>query len=228
MMSSLFKLIDPRSENSLSLKLRRKRFQLVQDLILPLPMPLKIIDVGGEQIFWELMGVSKDKSFNVLIVNVVKEITHGSNFKSAIGDARDLREYRDGQFDLVFSNSVIEHLGTLSDQKKMAGEVQRIGKNYILQTPNRYFPIEPHHLFPFFNFLPLRLKVFLLSNFRITFSQKKLTKTESLKIAQEIRLLSLKEIKTLFPSARIYKERIFGLTKSFIVTSLEIKDDNSQ
>lgn len=82
------------------------------------------------------------------------------NISSVSGDATDLREYEDKSFNLVFSNSVIEHVGDFTAQRKMAKEMMRVGKHCYLQTPNRYFPLEPHFLFPCFQFLPIRLRAF--------------------------------------------------------------------
>ena len=43
------------------------------------------------------------------------------------------------------------------------------------------------------------------------------SKNEIYNMVKEIRLLSYKELKLLFPDCQIYKERFFGFTKSFIV-----------
>jgi hypothetical protein len=59
-------------------------------------------------------------------------------------------QYRDKEFDIAFSNSVIEHVGNDLRIRQMADEVRRVGRNY-LQTPNYYFPLEPHFFFPFFH-----------------------------------------------------------------------------
>lgn len=67
------------------------------------------------------------------------------------GDATNLSQYSDKSFDIVFSNSVIEHLYTKENQISMAKEVNRVGKNYFIQTPNYWFPIEPHWVFPSFS-----------------------------------------------------------------------------
>lgn len=75
--------------------------------------------------------------------------------------------FRNEEFDVVFSNSVIEHLGEYPQQRRMADEVRRAGKRYFLQTPNRYFPLEPHFFFPFFQFLPVSVRVWLLSRFHL-------------------------------------------------------------
>ena len=58
-------------------------------------------------------------------------------------DGRDL-PFKSKSFDLVFSNAVIEHVGTENDQKKFILEHDRVGKSWILTTPNRLFPIESH------------------------------------------------------------------------------------
>ena len=51
-------------------------------------------------------------------------------------------------FDLVLSNAVIEHVGTEVLQRIFVSEHVRVGKNWIITTPNRLFPIEAHtHIF---------------------------------------------------------------------------------
>jgi ubiquinone/menaquinone biosynthesis C-methylase UbiE len=73
-----------------------------------------------------------------------------SNFTAFVGDGRSMPQFEDHQFDIVFSNSTIEHVGSIDDQRAMAREIVRVGRKYYVQTPNRYFPIEPHFVFPFF------------------------------------------------------------------------------
>ena len=52
--------------------------------------------------------------------------------------------FQDQEFDLVFSNAVIEHVGNQSNQLQFINEHSRVGKNWMLTTPNRLFPIESH------------------------------------------------------------------------------------
>lgn len=96
----------------------------------------------------------------------------------------------------------------------MAAEVQRVGKNYYIQTPNYWFPIEPHFVFPFFQFLPKSVRIHLLMNFNLGNFRKFEYKNQAANIVDEIKLLSSKELKLLFPSSKLYREKIFGLTKS--------------
>jgi len=212
--SSTHKLLE--AQAAFARKMRKKRIALFESLISSLTRPLHILDVGGTQGFWELMGRIKDDA-NITIFNVSPIEVSYPTLISKVGDARDMREFKDKEFQIVFSNSVIEHVGTYAQQRQMAEEVQRVGERYYVQTPNRFFPIEPHFLFPFFQFLPLSLRVLLVTHFNLGWRRNIPDKQEALQAVKEIRLLTEKELKNLFPGANIYKEKLLGLTKSFIV-----------
>src|SRR3989338_3623894 len=194
---------------------RLKRFALFRILAQKLPRPVRILDVGGTQVFWQTMQFHTEPGVHITILNQTPvKVTHQS-FDSDTGDARDLSRFKDESFDIVFSNSVIEHVGSFEDQKRMADEVRRVGRHYFIQTPNRYFPIEPHFVFPFFQFLPLTVRIRLVRRWRLGWHPRFTDDDEAREAVSSIRLLTLKEMKTLFPGARIYKERFWGLTKSF-------------
>jgi hypothetical protein len=107
---------------------------------------------------------------------------------------------------------VIEHVGSLESQRRFAREFVRTGRRFFLQTPNRWFPIEPHYVFPFFQFLPATVQRWLHTNFDIgTFK-----KTDPF---GQIRLMTKRELRELFPHARIVPERIGPLVKSWYVVS---------
>ena len=152
----------------------------------------------------------------ITILNLMLQESKYNFIKTTVGDGRDLSRFKEKEFDIVFSNSVIEHLKTYKDQERMAKEVRRVGERYFVQTPNYYFPIEPHFLFPFFQFLLISFRVFLLSHFDLGWYKKAVSHEQAVETANEIRLLKLREFKSLFPDADIYKEKLFGLTKSFI------------
>ena len=198
---------------SIQTRIRKKRFAFFQSLISSLPRPLNVLDVGGTQEFWEKVGFIKP-DVSILLYNLTQAETPYSQMKSMAGDARNMHEFKDKEFDVVFSNSVIEHVGTYQQQRQMAEEVQRVSKRYCVQTPNRYFPIEPHVLLPFFQFYPFGLKVFILSHFKTPWGWKIETKEEAIEYVNEIRLLTEKELRILFPGAKIYKERFLGFCKS--------------
>lgn len=184
-------------------------------LIQNLPRPLKILDVGGTQDYWSGMGLNDD-GIHITLLNLSHQKTTSANFTSVVGDATNLKEFSDNSFDIVFSNSVIEHLFTKDNQKKMASEVCRVGKYHFIQTPNYYFPLEPHFLFPFFQFLPVGIRVFLIKNFNLGHVAKKPTWQKAKEQINEIQLLTKKEMKVLFSSSTIWEEKIAGLTKSLV------------
>ena len=196
---------------SIATNFRRERFAFFESLIASLPRPLHILDVGGTQVFWETMGFIQD-DIHFTILNTEPIEATFPNVTNIVGDARDMRELKDKQFEVVFSNAVIEHVGNFQQQRQMAEEVQRVGKRYIVQTPNRYFPIEPHVLIPFFQFFPLKLKVFTA-----THSPNWGWKASHIEELSTIRLMSEKELRSVFPGAHIFKEDFLGLTKSFIL-----------
>jgi len=130
------------------------------------------------------------------------------------GDGRKL-QYQDAQFDIAYSNSVIEHVGSFEDQRNFAEEIRRVGKGVYVQTPNFWFPIEPHFIAFFIHWLPLRLRKVLIPLFSYRGWFHKGDPSNMQKTIDEVRLLTFREMKILFPDCEIYREKILGLTKSF-------------
>ena len=62
--------------------------------------------------------------------------------------------FRDGQFDLVFSNAVVEHAGGKERQRAFISEICRVGQRVFVATPNRWFPVEHHTGVPLLHYLP--------------------------------------------------------------------------
>jgi len=209
------KLADNRDQGSLAAQFRRKRFAFFQSLLSSLERPVRILDIGGTESYWQIMELSSDDQVFITLVNLEQENVTLPNVSSIAGDARKI-EAEDSNFDIVFSNSVIEHVGTYQDQLQMAQEVCRVGKRYFIQTPNKYFPLEPHFLFPLFQFLPLKIRVLLLQNFNLGWFAKTPDAVKARGIVESIRLLSKREFVALFSKAAIYEEKVFGLTKSFV------------
>ncbi|WP_299455631.1 class I SAM-dependent methyltransferase [uncultured Microscilla sp.] len=212
-MQKIDKLANYANPKSLGNKFREKRFNFFKSKIKNLPKPMKILDVGGTQLFWVNRGFHNNPNYHITLLNLHKEPSDYSNIQSIVGDATNLSDYEDNHFDLVFSNSVIEHLFTYQNQEKMAAEVQRVGHYHYIQTPNYYFFIEPHYLLPFFQFLPRSLQLFILTKTRLSRGIK-YTKEAANAYLDEIQLLSKKQYKRLFPESLFYKEKFLGMTKS--------------
>lgn len=208
-------LRDPESDRSLAKVMRERRFAFFKSLVDPLPKPLQILDVGGTQDFWENMDYVDPAVASITVVNLKAPESRHANVTTMDGNACDMPEFKDAQFDVVFSNSVIEHVGGIENQRAMAREIQRVGKRYFVQTPNLYFPIEPHYMFPYFQFMPVRVKTWLLMNFALSWAGKIGDRERAVEHANSVKLLDGKQFAAMFPGAEIYKERVAGLTKSF-------------
>ncbi|NJR50883.1 MAG: class I SAM-dependent methyltransferase [Leptolyngbyaceae cyanobacterium CSU_1_3] len=217
------KLADDKLSNSLASKLRKRRFLLFRSLFSTVKMPLKIVDIGGRKTIWEREGFCDyaPEEVEILVTNIeacdLEEGQPHSNIKTMVADATDMNQFGDEAFDIVYSNSVIEHLSTYENQSRMADEVQRLGKRYFLQTPNRNFPIEPHFLFPFFQFLPFDLRVWMLTHFPVGWCPKIADRQAAIDLLKTFRLMTKQELLILFPNATLYEEKFLGLTKSFVV-----------
>lgn len=195
-------------------RFRNKRFEFLRRKLDTLPKPVRILDIGGLESFWTNRGYGNNPDFQITLLNLEKHPTSGSFINSLAGDATNLFGIGDKEFDVAFSNSVIEHLYTLDNQRQMALEVQRVGKHHFVQTPNKYFPVEPHYLLPFFDWLPASWKYTILTKTKLS-RLKKWNHQDAKQYVDEIRLISFREFKRLFPQSQMYKEKIMGLTKSF-------------
>ena len=99
----------------------------------------------------------------------------------------------------------------------MADEIRRVGHAYYVQTPYRYFPIEPHFLFPFFAQLPLQIRAELIRRVALGRPRRRIRdRSEATQLAASVALLRMKELRELFPEATISTERFAGLVKSLI------------
>lgn len=209
-------IVDHRDETSLSAAFRRKRFQLFLELIEIFPRPVSILDVGGEPRFWEVMGLAGHPDYHIVLFNQTFFAVNQPNLRSVVGDAADLGQFAKREFQAVFSNSVIEHLGTHERQQRMAAEVQRVGERYFVQTPNRHFPLEPHFLLPLFQYYPLRMQIALVQRFNLGWYLRVADREQAIRLIQSHRLLDEKEMRVLFPHGRLHKEKTLGLVKSLI------------
>jgi len=210
-------LANTHKKNSLSYFLRKRRFEFFKKLLNSIDKPIKILDVGGTQKFWEMAELYSEKEVIITILNIEEQIVTFPNFSYVNGSAVDMKAFADKSFDVVFSNSVIEHLSSKSDQIKMAEEIRRVGKRYWIQTPNFYFPFEPHFLMPFFHWMPVKFRVLLLMKFDLGWFPKQRDKILAEEIVKSIKLLKKKEIKSLFPDAKIHTERFLFMVKSYVV-----------
>jgi hypothetical protein len=190
-----------------------RRFRLRRLLAFKAAFPpatyCKVLDLGGSPATWSAI----DYRAEITMVNLDPVMMNGTDsFHRVVADARRL-PFLDKSFDLVFSNSVIEP----KDAEAFANETQRVGRAYYCQTPNKWFPIEPHygvlllHWFPrvlhnYYVFRYLTLKGLLEKPNRELVS----------KLLGDVRLLTRKELSRLFPAASIHVEHVLFWPKSYI------------
>jgi hypothetical protein len=212
-------LADFRNPNSLASRMRARRNQWFRSRLENLPRPLTILDVGGTPSVWEAINFADQPDIQITLLNVYIspdfKTTH-TNITNVLGDARDMHQYADKQFDVVYLNSCIEHVGGIEDMRRMANEMRRVGKHYFLQTPNRNFPVEPHFVFPMFQFLPLPVQVFLVQHFSLGWFGKIPDREKAEREVRAIQLISKKDVQMLFPDANLKEEKFAGLTKSLL------------
>lgn len=211
----LRELADSDKPTSLANKLRSKRFERFEALTAKMPRPLSILDVGGTNAFWENRGWHQQADVEILTFNLVAEEQKYPNIKPLTGDATNLAEFADRSIDVVFSNSVIEHLFTFENQRRMASEVQRVGKAFWVQTPNFWFPMEPHFHFVGWQWLPMTVRSSIIQRRVCGWRGPCPDPMEARRAVEEVRLLTHSELHRLFPGATLIAERFGGFVKSW-------------
>jgi hypothetical protein len=170
---------------------------------------MTVLDLGGQPAIW--CSVEPRLSITILNLAGVAEMSlpthHAIDY--AVGDACCAPEFTDKSFDVVFSNSVIEHVGDAGKRSLFAAEVRRLGRAYWVQTPSKYFPIEAHCGMPLWWFYPKRLRRFFIERWR----SKLPAWTE---MVESTDVVTRQELERLFPDASIIVERVLGLPKSYV------------
>jgi hypothetical protein len=172
----------------------------------------KVLDMGGGAFNWTLLPVRP----KVTILDVYDHDNKADWATYVVGDGCHT-DFPSAAFDVVFSNSVIEHVGGIDRQRQFAAECMRCGRGFFVQTPNKWFPVDTHTLMPFAHWLPQRAfrKLIRLSPRFVFFKPD----PGDLADFSNMRLLGPCDLKELFPGAEIIKERFCGITKSLIAVS---------
>jgi SAM-dependent methyltransferase len=159
-----------------------------------LPEGARVLDVGCGRI--GLRALEPD--LDITGVDLAPRPEYPGPFVQA--DASAGLPFADGEFELVYCSSVIEHVPP-ARRAAFAAEIRRVGKGWFVQTPAWSFPIEPHALLPFAHWLPVRLR-------------RHYWKLGATAEWEEIALLRRAEMEALFGPAQA--ERVGPLTKSWV------------
>ncbi len=186
---------------------RQKRMKSFLELVRP-PSGARIIDLGGAEHLWTLF----EHDFRITIVNLPDREEWKSQVENVTlveADACNLKDlFQDQQFDVAFSNSVIEHVGDLERIEQFSQEVRRLALSYWVQTPSHRFPIEPHSGLPFYWQLPDFIKTSLHRQWK-----KKMPWFDEM--MSNTTYLPREQMEALFPEGKMHIERQFGFEKSF-------------
>lgn len=210
-------------KRSLGFRFRQKRLALFMPLIVDAygaHGEVNIIDIGGTKSYWKLLpdDILDKNNVHITIVNLP-----GSNlfedekhFRNVEADACNLSMFEDNSFHIAHSNSVIEHVGDWDRMKLFASELRRLSKIYYVQTPNYWFPIEPHFMAPFFHWLPKPISAWWACHMALGNWPKANDIDGAISMIESARLLNKSMFVYLFPEADIKLERYFFWVKSLI------------
>jgi len=211
-MRSLFRKLHDRvyTDDSFIARWRRARMFAMLQYVNP-PPKARVIDLGGDDYIWGLF----DHDFHITLVNLPgTKISTGDpeRFTYVQADACSLSDaFEDNAFDLVFSNSVIEHVGDEMQQEKFAAQIQRLAPAYWVQTPSNRWPLEPHiGVFFYWQRSEAARK-------RLHDKWRKKRPRWAENTVLRMRVLSRERMQTLFPDGRVFVERKFGLEKSYVL-----------
>lgn len=190
---------------------RKARMRLVQELF-HLTAETRVLDVGGTWLNWSLLDIRP----RLTVMNLFPRPDDlPPEVEYLQGDACQI-DLPDQSFDLVYSNSVIEHLYNWENQQKMAAGLRRLGRDYFVQTPNRWFPFEPHYMTPFIHYCSPGWQKRLLPWCSTWGWLGRPPQDFVDRTVDEIQLLTTRQMRTLFPDAEILHERFCGLSKSIM------------
>jgi hypothetical protein len=217
-MARLRRFINYADPNSFAMRLRRRRSVHIKALIDQVHREkgsCRILDLGGTDRYWTIFEREYlvSRGCRVLVLNLRQQGESDDIFTFGYGDATDLSEHADRSFDLVHANSVIEHMGSWIAMEAFAREVRRLADRYYVQTPNFWFPLEPHFRMLFLHWLPFALGVKLL---KWRAGKGDMDVGRAARLLENNRTLDRTQLRFLFPDALIKTEWLMLMPKSLM------------
>jgi hypothetical protein len=199
--------------NSVGERYRARRFERLHATF-PDFESMSVLDLGGR------VGMWLRAPFRPAAIHIVNLQAPPEEFPDWMrvdqGDACALGpEVTGGAYDLVFSNSVLEHVGGYAQRARFAAHVRDLAPRHWIQTPYRYFPLEPHWLFPGFQFLPVGTRARISQRWPLVHFPPESTEA-SIRRVMEVELIGRTEMQSHFPDSTILAEKTAGITKSII------------
>lgn len=195
---------------SMSAKARDRRWRVFADAF-PDVGEMTVLDLGGDVRAWRLAPV---RPKHLVLLNIFPQEVEEEWITPLVGDACEPPADLPAA-DMVYSNSVIEHVGGHYRRAQFADVVHRCDR-YWVQTPSRGFPIEPHFMFPGLQHLPRSAQSWAVTKWPVGNYADVKDRDEALSRLLDIELLSADEMRFYFPDSELYREKFAGLTKSFV------------
>lgn len=181
---------------------RIKKYNLFISELMPIHTT-RILDVGASENEYQknanileklyphqemitVLGIDDYKEFNKRYPKVKTIHYNGKTFP-----------FKDNEFDVCWSNAVIEHVGDKEAQTRFIKEIARTSKHALITTPNRFFPMEVHTKTLFLQYLQKPVFDKLLTMFGKGWATGKY-----------MNLLSLSSIEGLLAAAGVKKYKI--------------------
>lgn len=218
------RLVD--SPTSAGARKRAERWALV-DRLFPDLAQMSVVDLGGTVESWRRAPLRPER---VTVVNLFEPGESDEPWlRPVTGDACDARAAlraagEDTEYDLVFSNSLLEHVGGHAQRVALATEIHALAPRHWVQTPYRYFPVEPHWLFPGLQFLPLATRARVAAAWPLAHSRPEDAATAMSEV-QWTELVGIAEMRAYFPGSEIHREKVAGLTKSLVAVAGGVSRD---
>jgi hypothetical protein len=188
----------------------------------------RILDVGGAADYWHAYArdMIADTRVSISLLNIAFSDANDTSpgdrtFERIVGDARCMDGITEKSFDIVHSNSVIEHVGRWIDMCAMAEQVRRVARIHYVQTPYWGFPIDPHNRTPFFHWIPEQFRYRLVLRRDLGYWRRATTVDGAMRAVQSNYLLDRRQFAALFPTSSIYSEIVYGVTKSLIAVGVD-------
>ncbi len=210
-------------QKALSSRLRAKRISPLLRLIEAVSQEqdcVNIIDIGGTEKYWTIVPNEflEAHNVNITIVNIPKSHMPEDHdkFRFVEADGCDLSQYADNYFHIAHSNSVVEHVGDWTRMVQFSKELKRVAQGYFVQTPNYWFPIEPHCMTAFFHWLPKPIRIWLVMKISLGHYRKAVSVDDAVRLVEHSRLLNRAMFFELFNDSEVLTERFALMPKSFI------------
>jgi len=189
-------------------RLRRKLF----NRLIQISPGWKILDIGCGENF---RSPWFENFPNIVGIDIRRLDPSGKPYQKFVcGNACEL-PFANYSFDLVYSNSLIEHLPTRDHQRQFASEVGRVGRYYWVQTPDIGFRVDLHYHLPFFQHIPEKWQPSLAD---------RITRGWNISDYRFETVLGLNgdRLLALFEGAALFRQRFLGLSQSIVVARLPV------